>query len=241
MAFNIQLSSIKEYELRDIIKQNPFLLEHIIDQTYELCEIAVTTRGMSLQFVKKQNNYLCELAVDQDPWSLQYVKNQTEHICKIAVKRDGRVLQFVKNKKYYLCKLAVIQNGYAIQYINEQEQTDELCTIAIEQDSSSIRYIKNQNDELCLLALSKNPLVLKYIKKNKNDILNFIIDKYTKEYNNINKDDHDDCMICLENNPDNMRVFKCNHIIHKECLFSLIINASHNLQLSCPYCRSDVF
>ncbi len=55
------------------------------------CKI-VRLNGYALKYVVNQTDEICKLAVCQDGYALYYVKNQTDEICKLAVQQDGWAL-----------------------------------------------------------------------------------------------------------------------------------------------------
>ena len=75
----------------------------------DYCLAKVEYDGRLLKNVINQTENLCLVAVRQNGrFALQYVKHQTEKICKVALRQNGNALQFVKNQTEELCKLAVI-------------------------------------------------------------------------------------------------------------------------------------
>ena len=61
------------------VKQNPYYLRCVKEQTLEMCLVAV-----------------------QKDWrALQFVKNQTPEICMEAVRQDWRAFEYVENKEQY--------------------------------------------------------------------------------------------------------------------------------------------
>src|SRR5690606_29643648 len=62
------------------VQHNGVALEHVEEQTHELCLAAVQQDGRALQFVKEQTHDLCLVAVQQDGWILKYVKKQTPEL-----------------------------------------------------------------------------------------------------------------------------------------------------------------
>lgn len=119
-------------------KQNGDALEHIKNQTHDICAAALM-HGFTLGFVIDQTEELCIIAVTHFGCSLRDVKVQTEKICELAVKENGKALQYVKVQTEKICKYAVKQNGYALQYV--KVQTLEICRFAVKQNDRAIRYV----------------------------------------------------------------------------------------------------
>ena len=58
-----------------------------------------------------------------------------------------------------------------------------------------------------------------------------------KEYNMMNKEKYKECAICLEeyNDEDKVRILKCEHGYHKECIDKWLTNCNYK----CPVCRDE--
>ena len=65
----------------EAVKQDPYAVKYVEDQTPEICLEAVKQDGDALQYVKDQTPEICLAAVQQDGRALGYVKNQTPEIC----------------------------------------------------------------------------------------------------------------------------------------------------------------
>ena len=138
---------------RDIInylKKLGFPLLFILkEQTNELCLEAIQQKyytSNALQNIMNQSEEMCKLAVEIDGMALQFVNNQTEEICEKAIKQNGLALQFVKNKNYLICKEAIKQNPKAIKYI--KEEYNELYTLIY--TSLKIKLIYLDKCSICL-------------------------------------------------------------------------------------------
>ena len=146
-----------------MIKYRVSLLQHIEDQTPEICLEAVKENGFALQFVKEQTPELCLLAVKKNGYALEFVKEQTPEICIEAVKQDGRALQFVKEQTPEICLEAVKQVCYALEFV--KEQTPEICIEAVKQNGTLLQYVRKQTPEICLEAVKKTGTSLQYVKE----------------------------------------------------------------------------
>jgi len=60
-------------EALEAVKQNGYALQHVRDQTPEICLEAVKKHGYALQYVKDQTPEICLEAVKQDGDALKYV------------------------------------------------------------------------------------------------------------------------------------------------------------------------
>lgn len=79
---------------------------------------AVKQDGWALQHVKEQTPEICLAAVKQYGYALQYVNEQTPEICLAAVKQDGDALRYVKEQTPEICLEAVKQEGYALRHVD---------------------------------------------------------------------------------------------------------------------------
>ncbi len=145
-----------------IIKSKPLLLQHIKNQTLEICLEAVKSNGLALQYVKDQTPDICLEAVKSDPLALQYVKDQTPDICLEAVKSNPSALRYVKDQTPEICLEAVKSNGMALQYV--KDQTPEICLEAAKSNGMALQYVKDQTPEICLEAVKSNGMALRYVK-----------------------------------------------------------------------------
>jgi hypothetical protein len=135
----------------------------IINQTEELCIIAVSKNPFVLWYVKNQTEDICKIAVYRNYEMLEYVENQTEEICKSAVQVNGLTLRHVKNQTDEICKLAVQNDGNALYYV--KNQTPEICKIAVENNSDALYYVKNPTNELYEKVPCTTKIVCKVLNK----------------------------------------------------------------------------
>jgi hypothetical protein len=89
------------------VLDNPWLIQHIHDQTDDICLTAVKRIGITLQFVNNQTEEICLAAVNTFPYALQYVRDQTEAICIAAVKRNPFAIKCVNNQTEAICAAAL--------------------------------------------------------------------------------------------------------------------------------------
>jgi hypothetical protein len=60
--------------------------------------LSVTT-GRTIDHVKEQTPEMCLAAVKQDGHALEYVREQTPEICMAAIKQNSNALQYVKDER----------------------------------------------------------------------------------------------------------------------------------------------
>lgn len=101
------------------VSQNGLYIKEIdtLDQSNEIKLAAVKQNGLSLKYIKNQNDTICLHAIKQNPFALRFVLNQNEKLCKEALSQSGLALEFVKNKTEELCLLAIKQSPQAIRYV----------------------------------------------------------------------------------------------------------------------------
>ncbi|EGT3944776.1 TPA: DUF4116 domain-containing protein [Clostridioides difficile] len=138
------------------INKDPLYIKHIgvaeinlsQEQINSLCLIAVRQRPWTISYVKDQTPRLCIEAVKDWGSSLQYIREQTNKICLRAVKDYGLALQYVKKQTTEICIEAVMENGLALKFVDwdrfSKEQIDKICREALKQDKLAIRYIKDK-------------------------------------------------------------------------------------------------
>lgn len=102
------------------ISINPLNLQHVKNQTLELCFCAVHNDGMALEFVREQTPQICAEAIRNNPQAIKFVHEQTENLCLQAVKRDGLALRHVRNPSLSVCQEAVRNNIHAAKLVPQQ-------------------------------------------------------------------------------------------------------------------------
>jgi tryptophan 2,3-dioxygenase len=96
----------------------------------------------NLMYVDEQTDEMCLAAVEQDGRALEYVKNQTYEICLAAVKEDYEVLSIVKNQTPELCMAAVQHDGFAITKMKKKMMTLPIFIAALKQNSRVVEFYK---------------------------------------------------------------------------------------------------
>ena len=119
-------------EIRDnalaLVKKDGVALQHVRDQTPEICLEAIHQNWNALRYVRDQTPEICLAAVKQNGYALQWVRDQTPEICLAAVHQDWHALPYVRNQTPEICLAAVRQNGYALLWV--RDQTPEICLAA---------------------------------------------------------------------------------------------------------------
>lgn len=91
----IAIKHVKNKYILDCIKECPFVLEHIDNQTDDMILAAIQNNGLALRYVKNHTNKYAEIAVSQNGLALKYVKKQTENICRFAIRNNGHAYRYV--------------------------------------------------------------------------------------------------------------------------------------------------
>ncbi len=131
--------------------------EHM--KTKGICELAVSKRGLSLQFVPEHM--------------------KTEEMCKLAIAENGLALEDVPEnlKTEKLCEKAVAKTGVALKFVPEHMKSKDICKTAIIVNKNSLLYVP--------LNIIANEEICKIIKENKlNVYLSYEQEKVYKKSRN---------------------------------------------------------
>ncbi len=231
--------------IEEVLKECPKMLFFVKEQTEELCKIAVSKSGLSLQYVKNQTYDICKLAVYNNAFSLMYVKNKTYDLCEYAVQKNIEIFEYVDTnlQTLELCMLSITCNNnidqypFNIQYVRKDLITYDLWKIALEYNGLSIQFmdLDYQTYELCLLAVKNKPttrykLILLYIKSefHTDELIKLNNDKYdyyiknpkylieNKIFKKIIKKKIEQCIICHEIKKYYFQ-YECGHLSCFDC------------------------
>jgi hypothetical protein len=106
-------------------------LQYVKNQTPDICLYALKRDGLVLEFVTiEQTIDMCLVAVVNNPFALEFVKNKTTEICLTAVCINGLAIRFLTEQEQTpeICMAAVKSTGSAIHFVINQ--TRELCLLA---------------------------------------------------------------------------------------------------------------
>lgn len=105
----------------------------------ELSDIdKVKIDGSYLKNVVNQTEEMCLIAVEQNPINVKYVKDLTKPIYELAIKKNGYVLTMIKQTEE-ICLFAVKQDYHNLSICDVQ--TEEICLIAIKAVSGYINQL----------------------------------------------------------------------------------------------------
>jgi hypothetical protein len=176
---------------RQWVEEIPSMLQHIKEQTEEICLAALQKDGLSLKYVKVQTPEMCRVAVQEIGLALLYVREQTPELCLAAVKQRGDALDAVR------------------------EQTDDICLAAVQQDGMALKFVKKQTEAICLAAMKQNVNAIVFVDK---QILNSIPFRYNHFENVTDITTTELCCICLEYDSNEFLISSCKHYFHKTCI-----------------------
>ncbi|MEF9991968.1 MAG: DUF4116 domain-containing protein [Romboutsia sp.] len=161
----------------DLVSRDGLLLEHIKNQTLEICTIAVKQNGLSIKYVNPiyKNKMIEILAVKQNGLALEYIEkeNQTDIICLEAVRQNGLAIRYVQNQKNEVIKVALNENWLSFHYILNKNR--EVYIEAVKVNGLLLEYIKEQDENICLQAVNQNPLSLEFVLNQNENICNSAI------------------------------------------------------------------
>jgi hypothetical protein len=181
----------------EAVRENPYALEYVINQTEKICIEAVQKSGDVLRFVRNQSNDICCKAVQQYPYALKYVINQNENMCIEAVKKSGHVLNYVNDQTYNICIEAVRNDGEALQYVNNQSH--DICIEAVKNKGNALQYVKDQDETICIHAVQNNYKALQYVKNKTFDIAFYAVKISWKALEYIEDQNENVCIEALIN------------------------------------------
>lgn len=112
---------------------------YVEDEQYKTDQFNITRIVSILSFIN-QSDDMCKIAVKQNGFAIKYIKDQKKKYCETAVKNNGLALEHVKYQTNKICKLAVKQNPLAIRYI--RCNSEEPDGVRIRKNTNVICYIR---------------------------------------------------------------------------------------------------
>ena len=119
-----------------------------IHMMYQACSnkdqyLAIKYNGLMIEHLENQTDEMCLAAINQNYQAIQYIKEQTEEMCLKAVSQNWRALEYVKNQTDEMCLNAISQNWCALDYV--KNQTDEICSKAISYSGGGDQMCQKSN------------------------------------------------------------------------------------------------
>lgn len=182
----------------NVFKQTPRAEAFQKKLEYQYCLDLVQSDGLLLQHLKEQTPELCMAAVRQNGFALQFVENQgktypspfkVDDVCLEAVKQRPEALKFVDEQTSDMCLIAVMQPGRHIPLKYVKEQTDQICLIAVSNNGVQLEFVKDQTEEMCLAAVKQTSEALKFVKERTHKILLAFVERYPYYFDRITKEE----------------------------------------------------
>lgn len=166
-------------DIHSCLQQHPWFLS-MIEQTEELCWIALKANSHNIQAIEHPNHDMLMYAVkncsvlpscfclfeqtDEIKWAIvnskhtrnfRLVKEPTEEMIFVAIKKNPRNIASVKNPTDEMMELAIRLDPYAIG--NLKNTPEHIRLLAVSLNGSVLHVIEDQTEEICLVAVS-NPI-----------------------------------------------------------------------------------
>ena len=175
----------------EMVKRNPYTLEHIENPTEEMMleavrRNAIDNEARAIQFIKNPSKELAEkalrkswanleyihnpsedlirLALSCSGWALKYIDNPSEELQLAAVKKNYDAVKYIENPSVAVQEAAAAQNYAALRYIANPAFSAE-C-IAVKNDEQALRFVKNLTPEKFIELMKVNSLIIKYMPPN---------------------------------------------------------------------------
>ncbi len=142
------------------------LLQHVKNQTPEICWAAICNAPEAIKFVVDQSVDLevesvsrmpatlaaiehpadatVYVALALDPTALRNLQIQEGRFCEFAVRRNPAALEFVREKTPALVKMAIERNPMMLEFVPPEFQSCAICQRAVEHDPLAARYIHDE-------------------------------------------------------------------------------------------------
>jgi len=191
-----------EYIYTEAVKQTPDAIKFIKKQTRDMSLIAVEHNGLLLEHVINQTEEICLAAIKQNSDAFKFVKIQTELVCVVAVRSNGMnmfhvnlpntakdlainkikgtwndvlhknwgVLNKIKEQTHHAITDVVHTHGNKVGITNSQ--TLQICFEAVKQNGLALQYVAREfrTPEVCQIAVEQNEMALKYSSHQTNDM-----------------------------------------------------------------------
>ena len=118
MLETLELLNVYRRNLEILLRDKPLYIEKL-EQTDELCLIAVQNNGLALQWIDDAH--------------------QTPEICFEAIKNYGPALEWVQKQTSQLCLIAVSNEHRSIKYVNEEFR--DICYRYLKSDNDFLNAL----------------------------------------------------------------------------------------------------
>lgn len=162
-----KVSNIERHYRRRIVVMRLLAIEKMFDNQTK-CREAVQEDGRNIRYVIDQTDELCKLAMNSrspgyrhSSRNIKYIRNQTPELCFMSLHYSPYNLKYIRPEfqTKEICEVALRTSGYMIRYIREDLVTPELCLLAVNTTPDAIGYIKGRHltQDICLAAVKKSP------------------------------------------------------------------------------------
>lgn len=165
---NSQPSYKIEIDYLDLVKRDPFLIEHIPTekQTRDVQLSVVESKAfqngeIDFKFFKNPSYDVSLKAVAVDGYNLAYILDRTDELCLIAVKSNGAVIAEIDDPSVELQWEALRTTPSSIAFF---KATPEMKLEAIKADGMVLRLIESPSEKMKLEAVKQNGIVLEFIE-----------------------------------------------------------------------------
>jgi hypothetical protein len=146
------------------VAKNGFAIRYV-QQTPELCSMAISNTSWALEFIIDQTPELCIAAITRCSETIKFVRNLTLEICEAAIVHNRNCLWHISNPSEEICMLAVGMYGtYLRKVIPPMRQTIDMCMIAVKQNGLALQYANAYHPDMCKLAIAQNKDAVDYVE-----------------------------------------------------------------------------
>lgn len=176
----IALKYIQNQSL-DVIKRSieiwPESLEYVIEQTTEICWLALTRTNYILSKIKNPSYEMCLFAVETNPYSIINVpdEHKTTELCWIVINSaSSSLLNHIPNPSNDMIEATLSKDGKGIAHISILNA--DFCAMAVQTTKSAIKYVPRSflTEEMCWQALYHNVNLFDYTWKTK-DMCEYVL------------------------------------------------------------------
>lgn len=161
---NIEKDVKLEKDILELLKDNPYAIAKINEQTSQMQLVAFKSDPRVLKYIKKQSSELQIEALKENYKNIIYMPEQTEEFQLHFVSLHSDAVIDLKNPSEKVMLKAIELNPSGIMIFAKQNPTEKVKKLAIEKGANFIEYIKNPSEELQLIAVEKDGSNLRFIK-----------------------------------------------------------------------------
>lgn len=139
-------------------------LENIVDQTEEICLIAIEQSPFNIRFAKCKTEAIIRKAIKANPYTYFHIPNRDDNDTMIALSECAAVISLIENPTREMYIRAIMTNSVeALSYIADPDE--ELLDLALSISGFAIQYFPIQTQELCDRAVKLTPDAIRHVRK----------------------------------------------------------------------------